>query len=514
MILEIENVSKRFGAVAALRDVSFEVEAGEILALCGQNGAGKSTLVNILAGVHPGGSYEGEVLLHGSEIRLKNPSDALQRGIALLPQELAVYRELSIWENVLAGKLPSRFGFVDRGRISERARALCQTVHLRVPISTPMRQLAASEQQLACIARALSFEPTVLILDEPTAALPRPAAEHLFEVLRHLAEAGHTIVYISHHLEEVVALADRVVVLRNGAVALPPTAKPSVRQIVEAMVGRTLNGATPKSAESREGGVRLHANIHRLTKGQRLIIEDVVINVRAGEVVGVAGLIGSGRADLLRVVAGAHEGEWTGEIQVDGRSIDAKSPDRVRAYGVGFLGEDRQAEGVLPDATLADNLMLGSEDYAAVFGFRRRSRESRVTADRLGRYKVHPIFPARLMRQLSGGNQQKVLLARADFTRPSVLLLSEPTRGVDVEARSAIYDLIKEIAAEGKAIVISSGDEAELARVCDRVLVLQRGRVAATLEGDGLTEGGIVQAVAAEAGDVTDDDNKTGGSSE
>lgn len=497
-MIDFAHITMRFGASLALSDVSLALPDGTVLAVCGENGAGKSTLMNILAGVIPHGAYEGDVQIGGVTSTFSRPADAERAGIALLPQELSYYPELSVAENVMGARLPSRLGLFRRNQVSRVARDLCRQVELSVPVETPMRLLETGERQLVCIARALSLDPTILILDEPTAALPTPSAERLFAVIRGMARRGASVLYISHHLNEVLDLADQVAVLRNGSLTMPPREHPTMPELIEAMVGRELKQLRAKT-HTPPGSVRtaaLDARVRRVRTGTSTVLEEVRVEVHPGQVVGIAGLTGSGREVLLGVLAGAVSGHVEGDMKIDGHPASlGSSPKKMRELGVLYVPDDRRADGLIGLGTVTQNVLLGNEGISARLGVRRPREELSLVERILADYAVQPVDGRRSIASLSGGNQQKVMLARAGVRRPITILLAEPTRGVDVGARGRIYELIETAASGGTAIVISSSDAAEIAHLCDHVLVLSKGRVVRTLQGAAITEEAVLGAV-------------------
>lgn len=496
MSLAVRGLGKSYGVLRALDAVTFTAEAGEILAICGENGAGKSTLMSILAG--SSGGYDGEVDIDGKTVILTRPADAELHGISMLPQELIFYPELSIAENLLLGTLPTRAGFVSRRTLLRRARSLCETVGLEVDVNLPMRTLAVSDRQLVCIARALSTDPRVLILDEPTAVLPRDAADNLFAVLRNLAAAGTTVLYVSHHLSEVSRLADRVAVLRNGSMCLPPTADLTVEAIVEAMSGGVPEPSRQVALRELDEAV-LQIEIETIRRGRQVAVQHFDLTVHRREIVGVAGLAGSGRDDLVELLGGGRRHSFEGSILVAGRPI-ARAPHLARRQGVQFVPAERRSEGLMMLDSVVNNLFLGKEGSTGIAGFRRRAAERREGAELVRRFGVHPPELERRVGQLSGGNQQKVLLARAIGRRDSCLVLAEPTRGVDVTARAAIHSLLFTAAENGAALLVSSSDTDELLSICNRIVVFHDGRLIADRPTDDLDIPTLLRLVTAGAG--------------
>lgn len=477
------GLTKSFGAAHALRDVSFAVEPGTVLALCGENGAGKSTLMGILAGAIPHGTYSGSIRVGGREMSFSGPGDAEACGIAMLPQELLVYPQLSVSENVLAAGVPNRFGIVRRGELHETAWRLCQRVGLDVDVSAPISSFEVSERQLACIARALAREPKVLILDEPTAVLPRQDAERLFVVIRDLAASGTTILYVSHHLSEVARLADQVAVLRNGRLVTPPTKGLTVQDIIEAMAGEGIAEYLHRAETlDRSNGNAIEIRLDSVTRGDRTVLGPCHLQVARGEILGVAGLAGSGRDDLIGALIGAPGYKLKGEVLLNGVRLPSTSPTRARAVGLAAVPAERRSDGLMMLDTIRSNLFLGSEARFARVGLRSQSVERSTAVALIADFGVVPDDGDRIVATLSGGNQQKVLIGRALSAYAECIVLAEPTRGVDVRARSAIHELMRKSAAAGRALVIASSDIDELLSLTHRIAVMFEGQCVAVVD--------------------------------
>jgi len=454
-------IQKRFGATVALAGVDLEARSGEILALVGENGAGKSTLMRILSGAHAPDA--GSMALDGEPYAPRSPSDGLARGVAMIYQELSLAPHLTAAENIALGREPAHRGLLDAASAREKARAALASVgHEGLPFDLPVRRLSPAERQIVEIARALSRESRVIVLDEPTSSLPAPDVERLLALLRSLRARGLAIVYISHVLEEVLALADRFLVLRDGrSVASGDVAGIDAKTLVTHMVGREIGAASPRS--SREPGEAV-ARIAGLG-GQRLLRE-ASLEIRRGEVLGIAGLLGSGRTELVRAIFGL-EPVVRGELAV--LSLSGPSHPRVRwEQGAGMLSEDRQGEGLALSLSVAENLLLPSLPRFP------RGIDGAATAwvDRLA---IRCAGPGQAVRNLSGGNQQKVALARLLAADCDLWLLDEPTRGIDVGAKAEIYALIDELARGGAAVLLVSSSLEELLGISDRISVMRDG---------------------------------------
>ncbi len=489
----VENLRVRFGAQVALDGVSMVGQAGEIVALAGENGAGKSTLVKVLSGVHPVGAYEGSVRVAGREQRFSSSADASRAGVVLVPQELAIVPHLSVAANVLLGREPRRGPFLDDGAAIDRTRALLQQFGIAIDPRQRAGELSVPQQQLVEIARALSQDASVLVLDEPTAALTAREAARLFDRLRALRDAGLCSVYITHRLDELHALADRVVVLRDGRMQLDaPITQLQPADVVQAMVGRTLASALRQHTQhdrreallegpsvSRDPSLlELKGWSAKPRGGRGPGVYDVDLVAHRGEVLGIYGPIGAGRTELLRSIVGAHDGPLTGVLRLDGEVRNLRTPAQALAAGIAFVSEDRKALGLEPFLNLRENITLSALDDFVRGGFVDRVREAAAAEASAASVGIRA-RPEQPIGTLSGGNQQKALLARALLTRPRLLLLDEPTRGIDVGAKADIVTLLRDWAAEGVAIVVVSSEAEELVGAADRIIVLRHGHVVA-----------------------------------
>ena len=480
--LVVRGVSKRFGATQALHSVDLEVRPGECVALLGENGAGKSTLSNIIAGVFP--SDTGEMWWHGQPYAPTSPGDAIHAGIGLIHQEMRLLPDLSISENVFVGRLLMKGGRIDRAEMDRRAREQLHRLGLDVSPSRPVRTLRVAAQQQVEIAKALALDARLLILDEPTAALGAEETDHLFERVDALRQEGVSFIYVSHRLEEIARICDRVVVLRDGEwVASHETAQVPVRRLVEDMVGRSIESVFPPLDPPREREV---VKVSGLTAADGSYV-DVSFTVREGEILGIAGIVGAGRTELVRAVAGA-DPVAAGTVEVDGRALKPGDVRDAIDAGVVLVPEDRKLQGVVLDMSIADNVALANLNrVAGPGGFisPRRVRDVASEAIRIMQVKGRPEQP---VRTLSGGNQQKVVIAKWLERRPQVVILDEPTRGIDIGARTAIYETIVNLAKRGMAVLIVSSELEEVLGLSHRVLVLARGRQKGILTGSEATD--------------------------
>ncbi|HYO63385.1 MAG TPA: ATP-binding cassette domain-containing protein [Pyrinomonadaceae bacterium] len=478
--LEMRDITKSFPGVRALDGVTFDLRRGEFHALVGENGAGKSTLMKVLGGVYPHPEYGGEILIDGEVRRFRTVREAEAAGIAVIYQELSLVKEMSVAENIFLGREPRRFGVIRSEEMQRRARQLLDDLHLRIRTDTPIRNLGIGQQQLVEIAKALSQEARILVLDEPTAALTDAEVETLFGILNRLRERGVGMIYISHKLDEVFRMSDRITVLRDGrTVGTSPTRELNEAQVIARMVGREVGDIFP-AAQHERGEVVFEARgvaVEDPSVAGKMLVDGVSFQVRRGEVLGVAGLMGAGRSDLLMAIFGAHAGRTRGEVWVEGRRVRIKGPADAIRYGIGFVTEDRKRFGLVLDQTILNNMTLA--------GLRRVSGRfvTNVDAEAAAgnramkdlRVKANSVFT--VAGTLSGGNQQKVVLAKWLLTNPKVLFLDEPTRGIDVGAKQEIYAQINELAKQGLAIVLVSSELPEVLGLSDRVIVLHEGRV-------------------------------------
>lgn len=487
-LLRMSGISKRFGATRALHEVSLEARRGEVLALIGENGAGKSTLMKVLSGAYLPDA--GTIQIDGRPFVPGDPLHARQGGIEMIYQELTLAPHLSIEENILLGGEPCTWGWIDRRKRRDKARAaLAELDHADLPLDAPAGSRPIAEQQIVEIARALVRQPQVLILDEPTSSLTQRDAESLFRVIRRLKARGVSVIYISHFLEECQAICDRFTVLRDGeSVGSGVMQGADLRDIIRMMVGREVKDIYPRQPHVL-GETVLEidglAGRHKPTS--------VRFRLRTGEILGIAGLVGAGRTETLRTVFGLDETR-AGRVRVFGKPSTAVSPSRRLAEGVGLLSEDRKAEGLLLGRSLADNLTLTRLDPVSRWGLVSDRRQTSTTAAWMRRLDVRAQGPGQAIGELSGGNQQKVAIGRLLHHEAKVLLLDEPTRGIDVGSKAQIYRLIGDLAVAGKSIVFVSSYLPELMGICDTIAVMCRGVVVDVRPVERWTEHAIMAA--------------------
>jgi D-xylose transport system ATP-binding protein len=478
-LLEARGITKRFPGVVALRDVSFDLRPGEIHALCGENGAGKSTLIKLLSGLHPFGSYEGELFFDGAPAQFGSIADAQRTGLAVIYQELALVGELTVGENLFLGDEPRRGVLIDWDRVWRESRALLARVGLDLAPDTLVSELGVGSQQLVEIAKALGKNARVLILDEPTAALAEQEVEILLNLLRDLRRRGIACIYISHKLDEVFAVADRITVLRDGAtITTLATAATNKPEVIRAMVGREITELFPRHA-AHPGEVLLAVEglSAAATRGGPARLHDVSFNVHAGEVLGIGGLMGAGRTELLMHLFGAWGWRLGGRVLLGDRPLDADSPVAALAAGLVLASEDRKRYGLILAESIGFNLSLSSITRLRRGALIDEEREAHANQGLFASLRVKAPSLETAVGTLSGGNQQKVVLGKALMTEPRVVFLDEPTRGIDVGAKIEVYALINELTAQGKAVVLVSSELPELMGMSDRILMLHDGRV-------------------------------------
>lgn len=473
-LLGVSGIEKSFPGVRALSNVSFEVAPGEVHALLGENGAGKSTLIKIISGVYQPDA--GTVHVNGQPLRFLSPDDARRAGIATIYQELLLFRDLSVAENVFMGHAPrSRGGWLDWKAMAARTEALLAS--LEITDLTPgqiVGSLSVGNRQRVEILRALSQDARLLIMDEPTAALTEYDVTRLFDLVRRLKSRGVGIIYISHRMDEIFQLADRVTVLRDGAhVGTRKVAETSSAELVQMMVGRQIESLFPKVDVPIGNPVLEVRDLVRrpLTKG-------ISLTVRAGEIVGLAGLVGSGRSELAQTIFGATPAE-SGQILLSGQPVHIRSPGAARTLGVAYVPEDRATQGLVRPMTVRENFSLASLGRVARFGFIDSAAETRMAEEGVNRFRVRTGSLEQVVGRLSGGNQQKIVLGKWLANEPKLLILDEPTRGIDVGAKAEIHRLMCQLAAQGLAILMISSELPEVLGMSDRVLVMREGRLVA-----------------------------------
>ncbi len=497
--LRAENITKRFPGVVALKDVSLDIHPGQVHALVGENGAGKSTLIKVMTGVYKADG--GKVVLGGTEVEYSHPAQSQAAGVSTIYQEVNLIPMRSVAENVFLGReYRTRFGLLDRKRMEREAEELLGRLGIEIDVSRTLRTYGIGTQQMVAIARALSQDARVVIMDEPTSSLQAREVETLYRVVRQLKADGVAVIYVSHRLDELYDLCDEVTVLRDGEVVHsgPLDELPRLR-LIAAMLGRELPDVeqhTTAFGEHADHGGALVLDVQGLASGTAL--KDVSLQVHAGEIVGLGGLLGSGRTETAKAIFGALPVDG-GHIEVNGQRVDGRrGPAAAVKAGLAYLSEDRKAEGIIPDLSVRENLVAAILPRLSRAGLVNEGEITRIAerfVDLLG-IKISSLDQP--VRELSGGNQQKVLLARWLCTEPSLLILDEPTRGIDVGAKAEVQKAINELASSGMAVLLISSEVDELVEGSDRAVVLRDGRSIGMLAGEELTEHGIVRLIAGE----------------
>lgn len=485
-LLEAKNIHKRFLGVHALNNVSAVFQSGEVLAVMGENGAGKSTLMKVLAGVHT--PTEGQVFWEGKEVHIDDVRAAAALGIAFIHQELNLAENLSVAANVFLGREPQKFGFFNRAEMNRRTQQLLDELGMTFTPETLVGDLSIGHQQMVEIAKALSQEAKLLIMDEPTSSLSQTETDRLFILVNRLRAKGLCIVFISHRMAEVQEMADRVIVLRDGKFSGELKKEEITRdRIVSLMVGRDL--VLPDKQAVTAGAVRLEVKGLRIA---RLPKHEINFQLRAGEIVGLAGLVGAGRTDIARALFGI-DPAVAGKFFIDGKETPISKPQDAIAAGIAFVPEDRKAQGIIVEMPIRDNVVMAGLDKFNTAGFVNDTKITEVSNQMKTQLSVRTTDVFKPVGQLSGGNQQKVAIAKWLVNGPKVFLLDEPTRGVDVGAKSEIYGVIEKLAENGAAVLFISSELEEILRVSDRVLVMHEGRISGELGSDQLSEASVMQ---------------------
>lgn len=495
-VLQVNNITKRFPGVLALDNVSLSLFEGEILSICGENGAGKSTLMKILSGEYEYKSYSGDIILDGHRIKIHSNADAEKYGIAMIYQEISVELDLSVAENIMLGMLPKKkTGLIDWKKARKTAAEAIKRLQVQIDVNTKIRELNASYQQLVCIARALVRNPKILILDEPTAALTESETEHLMNVLNDLKYSGISCVYISHKLDEVFRISDRIVCMRDGCLISTYEKKEiDPNKVIEDIVGRKIDEVYP-SMKGRVIGDEV-LKIENFTvphpSGSKNIVNNISFSVRKGEVLGLVGLVGSGRSELLRAVYGALP-KKTGDVFIDGKKCFISTPTEAIENGIGFLTEERKKDGVVGTMNIGENMTLSILKKISKRGFIKHKSEHENILKYFTALKIKAFSKKENILHLSGGNQQKVVLAKSLMTDMKVLFLDEPTRGVDIGAKAEIYRIIEDLSRKGLSIVMISSEHPELIAMCDRFVIIGNGnKIGEVMSGD-IDEGKMIR---------------------
>lgn len=502
-LVSMEGVTKRFAGVTAVEDVDFDLRAGEVHALVGENGAGKSTLMKILGGLYR--PDEGHLSIQGESVELNSVRDSTDAGVALIPQELELFDELPVAENLFVGRPRPRtkWGAFDWPAMYEEAEQVFSTLGVNLDIRTPVKELSVANRQLVEIGRGLARNAQVLIMDEPTAALSEREASALFDVISGLSSRDVGVIYISHRLEEVFAISHRITVMRDGErVETAPTADLTYEELVRLMVGRPL-GELFQRSEAERGEVVLEVRDLTLPG----VFENISFSLHKGEVLGLSGLVGAGRTEVAQTIFGINTPS-SGEIYIQGERVQPRSPSEAQRAGIAYLPEERRSEGLILSLPISDNITYTKLKDLSRFGLINASAQQEVAQDFVDRLSIRCNSLRDPVSQLSGGNQQKVVLAKSLARDPSILLLDEPTRGVDVGAKSEIYRLIDSLSQSGKAILVISSELPEIMSISDRILVMREGEMMGEFTKEATQEQLTAAAMAVtESSDVSDDDS-------
>ena len=475
MNIEMKGIDKAFGSNQVLKNAGFFLKDGEVHALMGENGAGKSTLMKILTGVYTRDA--GTVLVDGKEVVYKNPQEAEKAGIVFIYQELNVLFDLTVEENLFMGKeITKGFGICDKKAMRAKAQEVMDKMGVNIPVNAVMSDLSVGQQQMVEICKALMADAKVIIMDEPTAALTASETRGLFEVINSLRKKGVSIVYISHRMEEIFELCDRITVLRDGEyVGTENIADIDLDHVVQMMIGRTIGERFPKR-ESHIGAEVLR--VEGLSSGK--LFKDIHFDVKAGEVLGVSGLMGAGRTEIMQALFGNLPVD-AGKIYIDGKEITIKNPRQAIAAGIGFITEDRKVEGLLLEKSIAENIHIANLRKVSNGFVLNKEKQMAIVKKGIEEFKVRCFGPEHECGNLSGGNQQKIVLAKWVYTDPKILILDEPTRGVDIGAKKEIYNIINQMAANGVAVIMVSSELPEVLGMSDRIAVVHEGKITGIL---------------------------------
>ncbi len=484
--LAMENITKEFPGVKALNNVTIEVKKGEVHALCGENGAGKSTLMKVLSGLYPAGSFDGRILIDGAERHFHGIKDAEHAGIAIIYQELALVREMTIGENIFLGNEPKRFGMIDWNTVFRESGKWLDQVGLKgIKPDALIGSLGIGQQQLVEIAKALSKNAKILILDEPTAALTEQEVKILLDILREFKKRGVTCIYISHKLNEVFDIADTVTVLRDGeTVSSLPIDQWTENKVISTMVGREIKERFPR-IEASPGEVVMKVSDFTVwdpDQPQKKLVDKVSFEVRKGEILGIAGLMGAGRTELVMGLFGSYGSKAEGEIEIEGRKVKIQNPKDAIRHGIALVSEDRKKFGLVLGMNIQQNISMSSLGFISRSGLINDNMEIRSAKSFLQSLRIKANSVETIVGTLSGGNQQKVVLGKWLMTEPKILIMDEPTRGIDVGAKFEIYTIINELVSKGVAVIMISSELPEVMGMSHRIMVLSEGKVRGVLD--------------------------------
>lgn len=497
-LLTMSGISKSFGTVKALDNVQLSLKSGEVLALMGENGAGKSTLMNILSGAIT--NYTGDIFIDGKKTVFNSPLAARKMGIAKIHQELQMVQETSVAENIFMGREKcNNFGFVRKAEMEREAQKYLDMLELPIKSNRKIKSLRIGEQQMVEIAKAVSLNARILIMDEPTSAISKTETEHLFNVIKKLVKDNVGIIYITHRMEEVFAIADELTIMRDGTyITTVPTEKTSQQEIISLMVGREVSETYPK--KTAEIGKKilevsnLNLNFSHKQSGGKHSLSNINFSLSEGEILGFAGLLGSGRTELMECLFGLHRKNRTGDISIDGKKIDIRTPEDAINAGFAFATEDRKGQGLVLLRSIGENMSLAKLKKLSKLGFMNASQEQKEWQEQMDSMRIKATNYKTLCGTLSGGNQQKVVLGRCLMLHPKILLLDEPTRGIDVGAKYEIYVLINKLAAQGIGIIVVSSDMPEIIGISDRIITLCEGSMTGEFDASSVTQEQLLYA--------------------
>ncbi|ATM87941.1 xylose ABC transporter ATP-binding protein [Yersinia enterocolitica] len=497
-LLEMKNITKQFGVVKAVDNISLTLEAGQVLSLCGENGSGKSTLMKVLCGIYPTGTYQGEIIFAGETLQAKNIRETEQKGVAIIHQELALVKQMSVLENMFLGSEWGRYGIMDFDAMYLRCQRMLAQVKLAVDPYTPVGELGLGQQQLVEIAKALNKQVRLLVLDEPTASLTESETAILLDIIRDLRNHGIACIYISHKLNEVKAISDHICVIRDGRhIGTRTAASMSEDDIIAMMVGRELKELYPHEAHNIGEEILRVENLcawHPVNRHIRRV-DDVSFSLKRGEILGVAGLVGSGRTETVQCLFGVYPGRWQGDIFIDGKAVTVSNCQQAMKLGIAMVPEDRKKDGIVPVMGVGANITLAAlADFTGAFSVLDDAKEQSTIVQSLARLKVKTSSSELAIARLSGGNQQKAILAKCLLLNPRILILDEPTRGIDIGAKYEIYKLINQLVQQGIAVIVISSELPEVLGLSDRVLVMHQGRIKADLINQNLTQEQVMEA--------------------
>lgn len=489
-VLQMNNIEKSFSSNKVLKGITFQVKKGEVHALCGENGAGKSTMMKVLSGFYPYGEYEGEIIIDGQTKKFANTRESTAAGIEIIYQELEVANNMTVAENIFMGKEPAKFGVIDKGQMIHKTREILQRLKVDIKPDTKVEKLGVGMKQMVVIAKALLENPKMLIMDEPTAALSEAETVNLLSIIKDLRASGVSCVYISHRLDEVMEISDRITVIRDGeSVITDERSNMDKEKLIQYMVGRKLSDQFAKK-ENQVGDILLQVKnlcaVNPVTENN--ILKNVSFDLKRGEILGFAGLMGAGRTETAMAIMGFLNAKVSGEILLEGKPFNNKTPRTAIDNGINIVTEDRKELGLVLDEDIKSNIILASLKKVSKAGIINQNEVIRCSNEYFKKLRIKAQSPAQQVGRLSGGNQQKVVIAKALRTNPKVLILDEPTRGIDVGAKAEIYQIMKELVCQGVSIIMISSELPEVLAMSDRVVVMAKGCIQGILDNHDLTQ--------------------------